>query len=801
MQYGHFENGRKEYVITNPKTPVRWINYVGTLNFGGYVDQTGGSLICKGDPSANRITKYLPGLPNSALNGTAFYLRVKGGDGYEVFSPFYVPCCTNPDRYECRVGLLYNHIIGEYRGLRLEVIFFVPSGKEVFLMDCRITNVSDGDIQTDFCPVVDYTHFDALKQFTNADWVPQTMQSRIRDGGDGHKVLTQYAFMMRDKAVNYFAASEKFDSFESGRDLFLGSNGYGSWQSPESLQRETLSCTEVNRGDNIAALLFGLGTLKKGETKRIVLQLGQAEKGKDLVSLTAPWRNMGNVDTEFKALSSFWEEYLQAFRVDTPSDAMNNMLNVHHPKQCYITKNWSRYLSSYQLGLGSRGLGMRDSSQDLLGVMAHMPEEALELMKKLISIQVPDGSAMHQFYPLSMEASVGDAHEMPDRPQFYGDDHLWFVITLATYIKETGNTAILDEVITFYDRKKKPEEREKGSIREHLIRSLEFTRTHLGKNGIPLLGFADWNDCVNLRTGAESLFNAHLYGVALNESIELFDFLGDKGLVDKFRGYWKEMCESVNQKGWDGEWFVRYFDYDGTPLGSQKNDKGKIYVNGQSWAVMAGYAGAERGKTALDSVRTRLNTPNGVKISWPGFDGYDPNIGGISTYPPGAKENGGIFLHTNPWVMIAETILGRGDRAFEYYKQINPAEKDSDIYECEPYCYAQNILGDEHPQSGLARNSWLSGTSAWTYRAATWHILGVQPGYKGLKVDPCIPADWKGFKVYRRFRGADYRITVENPNGVHRGVVSCQVNGAPVDYRAIPIAAKGETCEVKVILG
>jgi cellobiose phosphorylase len=801
MQYGHFENGRKEYVITNPKTPVRWINYVGTLNFGGYVDQTGGSLICKGDPSANRITKYLPGLPNSALNGTAFYLRVKGGQGYEIFSPFYVPCCTNADKYECRVGLLYNHILGEYKGLRLEVIFFVPTGKEVMLMDCRITNISGSDIEADFCPVVDYTHFDALKQFTNADWVPQTMMSRQVEGGQGHKVLTQFAFMKRDTAINYLAASEKCESFETGRDLFLGSNGYGSWEHPEALLKPSLSNTEVNRGDNIAAMLFSLGKLKKGESKRIVMQLGQTEKVDDVASIAAPYRNLSTVDAEFKALAGFWDDYLEAFQVETPSDAMNNMLNVHHPKQCYITKNWSRYLSSYQLGMGSRGLGMRDSSQDLLGVMAHMPEEAAELMKKLISIQIPDGSAMHQFYPLSMEASEGDAHEMPDRPQFYGDDHLWFVVTLATYIKETGNTAVLDEVIAYYDKKKKPEDREKGTIKDHLVRSLEFSRKNVGKHGIPLLGFADWNDCVNLRTGAESFFNAHLYGVALKESIELFDHLGDKTLTDKFRGYWEDMNATVNKVGWDGEWFTRYFDYDGTPLGSHKNEKGKIYVNGQSWAVMAGYAGKDRGTVAMDSVKKLLNTPNGVKISWPGFNGYDRNIGGISTYPPGAKENGGIFLHTNPWVMIAETILGRGDRAFEYYKQINPAEKDSNIYECEPYCYAQNILGDEHPQSGLARNSWLSGTSAWTYRAATWYILGIQPGFNGLKINPCIPGEWKGFKVTRKFRGGTYRITVENPKGVHKGVVTCSVNGKPADAGALPVLKKGETCDVVVVLG
>lgn len=798
MEYGHFDNEKKEYVITNLKTPVRWVNYVGTINFGGFVDQTGGALICKGDPAFNRISKYIPGLPQSDMNGTAFYIREKDGSDYNVFAPFYVPCTTNPDKFECRVGLLYNTIISEVNGVRLKITFFVPNKEEVMVMDCKIKNVSDSNKNLDFIPVVEYTHFEALKQFTNADWVPQTMQSIVKKQDD-YTALVQYPFMRRDTDWNYFTSNYKATSFETDRAKFLGSNGYGSWAAPESLQEEKLSNYEALRGDNIAALLHDLGDLAPGEEKRIILQLGQTKKINDFENVTKAYRSEEKVDSSRKELAEFWDEYLEHFVVDTPSAAMNNMLNVHHPKQCFITKNWSRYLSSYQLGLGARGLGMRDSSQDLLGVLSHIPEEASSLMRDLLSIHRPDGSAMHQFYPATKEANEGDSREMPDRPDYYGDDHLWILISLATYIKETGNTKILDEVIPFYT--KEDEKEESGTVADHIERAINFTRTHVGQHGLPLLGFADWNDTVNLATGAESTFNASLYGVALKEMIELFAAIGDKDKSERYQGYWNDMKEVVNSQAWDGEWFVRYYDHDGTPVGSNKNEKGKIYVNGQSWPIMAGFVEADRAKIALDSVNSKMNTDNGIKVSWPGYNGFDPSKGGISTYPPGTKENSGIFLHTNPWVMIAETMQGNGSRAFQYYQQINPAEKNIDIYELEPYCYAQNILSDEHPQSGLARNSWLSGTAAWTYRAATWYILGVRPGINGLVVDPCIPGDWDGFTAVRKLRGATYSITVKNPDSVEKGVKSCTLNGKEVSHTEIPYVSNGETATVEVIMG
>jgi cellobiose phosphorylase len=317
------------------------------------------------------------------------------------------------------------------------------------------------------------------------------------------------------------------------------------------------------------------------------------------------------------------------------------------------------------------------------------------------------------------------------------------------------------------------------------------------------LGYADWNDTVNLRAGAESLFNANLYGKALLEMIALSKHLGDEEALAAYQRAYAEMQGRVNAHAWDGDWYVRYFDADGSPIGSHENDKGQIFTNGQSWPVISGFAPPERARSALDAVHDRLNTARGIKLSTPGYDGYDPDVGGVTTYPPGAKENGGIFLHANPWVIIAETMLGRGERAFAYYRQINPAARNDEIevFECEPYVYPQNILGDEHPQFGLARNSWLTGTASWMYQAGTQYLLGVRPTYDGLRIDPCIPAAWDGFTVTRVFRGATYQITVRNPDHVCKGVASLEVDGQPLDGNIVPIFADGGEHRVVVVLG
>ncbi|MGR5260590.1 GH36-type glycosyl hydrolase domain-containing protein [Vibrio astriarenae] len=802
MKFGYFDDNNKEYVATTPCTPIKWCNYVGTLNFGGLVDSNGGVLLCKGDPALNRITKYIAQLPNSDFKGSTVYLKVKDSSGKEeIFSPFFTPTLKPLDKFENHTGLSYTTIVSEAFGVRCEVTFFVPSDDEVLIEDIKVTNISDGELHVDVVPVFEFTHFDALKQLLNADWVPQTMTLKSHQHGE-HTVLEQYAFMKRDYAVNLVTADRPATSFEGDRAKFLGEFGYGSWAAPQALNNEELGNSECLRGDNIGALNLRLGWLSPQQTERTVVQLTQQDSVEAAKPLLEKYRNHDAVDQAFANLNTFWDNYLATVQVETPDPAMNSMLNVHNPRQCHTTKNWSRYLSLYQLGFGARGIGFRDSSQDTLGVITHMPEEAREFIERLLSVQNTNGSAMHQFFPSTMEANAGDSREEEDRPDYYGDDHLWIIYAVTQYVKETGNADFLNKVIPYYQKDKQGNPVEEGTVWDHLCRSIEFTQNNKGAHGLPLLGFADWNDTVNLPTGAESMMVASMFGKALNDMLDLCKLREDEALAEQFRGYYAQMQQTMNEYGWDGEWYVRYFDEQGAPIGSHKNVQGQIYTNGQSWPVISGFATPERATQALDSVYNKLNTANGIKLSTPGYNGFDPQLGGVSTYPPGAKENGGIFLHSNPWVMIAEAIMGNGDRAYEYYRQINPASKNDSIdsFESEPYCYPQNILGDEHEQFGLGRNAWLSGTSSWTYVAGTQWILGVRPDVDGLIVDPCIPADWPEFKVRRQFRGAVYHIHVRNPNKVSKGVVEMRVNGDTIEGNKAPVFNSGEH-HIEVTLG
>ncbi len=803
--YGYFDNERREYVITDPRTPVKWINYIGTLGFGGYVDHTGGAALCKGDPALNRITWYEPQRPVSDFQATTLYLRLHDDGHYRIFSPFYVPTLDPYDSYTCHVGLGYSRIVSEFHGIRTEATIFVPPGGSQELRDITLTNVRDHTVTLDAIPVVEYSHPEAIKQFNNADWVPQTMVSRSQPETEGLHVLAQYPFMFRDIRQNYLTTNLPVSSFESDRDRFLG---YGGWAAPEALQRPELGNYEAQRGQNIGALLHHLGDLEPGESRRLIVQLGQAAGVEAAMPDIHRYRDPVAVEAALNAVYDTWDAYLDRMQVSTPDPEMDTMLNIHNPRQCYITLNWSRYLSLYQVGLGARGIGFRDSSQDITGIVGIAPDEGRALMEQLLHVQRKDGSAMHQFYPSTMEASIGDAAEGEDRPDYYGDDHLWIVLAVAAYLKETGDFAFLQKEIPYYEKDRDGQRVSSGTVLNHLQRALAFTGLHVGNHGLPLLGFADWNDTVNLRKGAESLFNANLFGVAMQEMIALMTHLGEGELAQAYQTQYGEMRDRVNDHAWDGEigggnWYVRYFDSDGTPIGSQSNEKGQIYLNAQSWAVLSGFAPPERGLQALDSAYERLNTSKGLKVGAPGYNGFDPHKGGITTYPPGAKENCGIFLHTNPWMMIAETMVGRGDRAYQYYTQINPATRNDriDEFEVEPYVYCQNILSDEHPQFGLGRNSWLTGTASWAYQAGTQYILGIRPAYTGLEIAPCIPPAWDGFTARRHFRGAIYEITVTNPDHVSTGVRQMRVDGEPVENTIAPIFADGGTHIVEVVLG
>ncbi len=802
MRCGYFDPDKREYVITNPHTPVKWINYIGSRRFGGFVDHTGGALICREDPSLNRITKYIQQMPTSDFKGETLYIRVHQAGGYEIFSPFYVPTLTPLDIYECRIGLGYSRFLAEYRKIRVEVEIFVPLNATSEIRDIKIYNLADEPVELDVIPVVEFSHPNAVMQFTNADWVPQTMQCKaVQDGC--FTILVQYPYMYRDTRINYLTSNQAVSSFEADRKNFLGRYEYGTFRLPLSLLEPELSNREALRGDTLGALMHSLGKIEPQASRRLIVQLGQAANLNTAREEIEYYRQPEAVDGARAKLREFWDHYLDVLQVETPDRDLDIMVNVHNPYQCFVTKTWSRYLSYYQLGLGSRGIGIRDSSQDVLSVFAAIPTEGKEFIRTLLSFQKRSGCAMHQFNPFTMEGSIGDSAEMEDRPHYYSDDHLWMVLAVCAYLKETGDLGFLDEVVDFYDKDKEGRPIEAAAVMDHLKRCLDFTRNDLGQHGLPLLGFADWNDTVNLPAGAESMFTANLYGKALQEMIALFSSLGQQESAALYQQAYAEMKSRFEAAAWDGDYYLRYFDAEGQPVGSHINRYGKIYLNAQSWPVISGFASYERGRRAMDAVFRLLNTRYGIKLTSPGFNGYDPKYGGVTTYPPGAKENGGIFLHPNPWAIIAETILGNGDRAYQYYAQINPAAKNDaiEIYECEPYVFAQNILGDEHPQFGLARNSWLSGTASWSYLAVSQYILGIRPEYFGLCIDPCIPTTWKGYKAARIFRGSRYLITVHNPHGVSKGVSRLRVDGHEFETNLIDPNLPGSEHMIEVWLG
>ncbi|RPJ03459.1 MAG: glycosyl transferase, partial [Spirochaetaceae bacterium] len=545
-----------------------------------------------------------------------------------------------------------------------------------------------------------------------------------------------------------------------------------TWQHPESLDLENLDGGEALSDENIGALLIKLGTRAPGETATVITQLGQTEDMDTEWEKILHYSDPANVRNALDKLSTFWEDYLAAALVHTPDAAFDRVTNTLLPRQCHVTTSWSRDLSLYQSGFGSRGTGFRDCAQDVMGICIHNPLLAKSLIEKLCMVQCCDGHAMHQFFMLTIQASAGDSREHPDRPSFYSDDHLWLILATTTYVKETGDFQILDKVIPFYEKTNSGKAAESASVREHLSRALDFTARNLGKHGLPLAGFADWNDTVNLPTGSESVFTACLYGKALTEAAMLASFDTDRERELKLRATYEQMKETVNSQAWDGAWYIAYFDPAGKPIGSNKNEFGKIFGHTQAWAVISGFADTDRAKTTMESVDSLLATPYGTRLSWPGYNGYDPIFGGVSTYPPGAKENGGIFCHAHAWMVIALVLAGHGNKAYDYFCQTNPALKNDsiDIYEMEPYCYPQNILGTEHPKAGRARNSWLTGTASWTYQAAMRYILGIRSGLDGLEIDPCLPSQWEGFTCAYSFRGCRISIEVKNPNHIKNGV-------------------------------
>ncbi len=784
MKYGYFDEGAREYVVTRPDTPTPWINYIGSGEYGGIVSNTGGGYSFHKDPQNRRITRYR--YNSIPMDRPGRYVYIRDAATGEYWNPGFQPSAKKLDSYSCRHGMGYTVLEGEYKGVAASVTYFVPDDKEFEIWLFKVHNTSSVPKKLQIFSYAEFCFWDAIMDQQNVDWVQQINQCRHDNG-----IITWYPHYITNNA-SFFATGGEVASYDTNMEKFIGK--YRSEANPIAVEQGACSNSISVRTNGVGAFCNEI-ELGGGESKELVFILGYAENRSEIRKDIEAYLDPCEAGRALERLNKYWEGYTDRLRVDTPDRDMNLFVNIWNQYQCKTTFNWSRFVSLYQLGLG-RGMGIRDSAQDTLGVMHTIPEQAKELIVKLLKCQYTDGRAYHLFFPLTGEGGVGDAPVK--KFDWYSDDHLWLILAVNAYVKETGDFEFLDQQVLFNDK------RTTATVWEHLIKALEFTDCWKGPHNIALAGRADWNDSLNLDTGkgiAESVFTSMLFCRATTEMTELARHIGRKDNEITVNGMLVQMKNAINETCWDGEWYKRAFDDESRPLGSKDNEFGKIFINSQSWAVLGGVSDKERTRMCLDSVNKYLNTRYGIVSMYPSYTQHDDTKGGITTYPPGAKENGGIFLHTNPWVMIAEIMSGNGERAFEYYKQILPARRnsDADLLEVEPYVYPQNILGKEHPQFGIGRNSWLSGTAAWNMVASSQYILGIRPGYDCLVVDPCIPSNWNGFRATRVFRGAEYNIEVKNPSHVCSGIKKITVNGVAVDK--IRVQPEGSKSFVVVELG
>lgn len=784
MKFGHFDNKNREYVIMRPDTPLPWINYLGCEDYCGLISNTAGGYSFYKDARERRILRYR--YNNIPMDRGGRYLYIRDNESEEYWSATWQPVLKDLKDYgyECRHGLGYTKIRSSYKGISTQTTYFVPLGESLEIWMLKVKNDSRKPRDLSVFSFVEFCLWDALNDMTDYQYNLNIGETSYSDGVIYH--LSNYRVV--GTYFSYFGcANAKVASFDSQRRDFLGY--YGSLEGPEAVTdgkcKNSIACGWAPVGAHQIKV-----TLKPGEEETLIFVLGYSEKMAEVPKVMKKYSSEDNVLKEIEKLNRYWEANIAKFSVKTEDDEVNTMLNVWNQYQCRQTFNWSRSASYYEAGIG-RGMGFRDSNQDTMGFVHQIPEKVKQRIIDLASTQFEKGNSYHQYSPLTKKGNG----------RGYSDDHLWLVLSTASYIKETGDINFLSEEVP-YDTWKP------SSMYEHLERAIEYSRAHTGPHGLPLMEFADWNDCLNLsanngKNRAESVLVAMMLVLAAKEMARLAEASGRNDDIAKYTELAREMSDRINEVAWDGEWYVRAFDDNGNPVGSSKNEEGKIYLETQPWAVMSGVADLERAKKCMDSVNKLLATEHGIMILQPSYSKHYPELGSISIYPPGLKENGAIFCHPNPWAMVAETIIGRGNQAFTYYKAIMPAARNkiAHIHKTEPYVYCQMIAGREHKDFGEGKNSWLTGSASWNFVAASQWILGIRPDYKGLIVDPCIPKEWDGFEVKRHFRGADYHITIKNPKHVSKGIKSVVVDGKTSGSNLIPAFSDGADHNVEVMMG
>lgn len=813
MKFGHFDDMRKEYVITTPKTPLPWINYLGNQDFFGIVSNTAGGYHFYRDAKLLRLTRYRYNNCPGDIGGRYFYIK----DGDTLWNPGWKPTQTELDAYECRHGLGYSCITGQKNGVVASQTMFVPNGENAEVTRLTIKNTTDAPKTLQLYSFLEFCLWNAVDDASNFQRNFNIGEVEIEPETSAIYHKTEYRERRNHYAV--FAANRAWDGFDTSREDFCGA--YGSFEQPEAILNGGCTGSGAQGWAPVAAQQFNL-TLAAGEETSIVFVLGYIENA-DEEKFSAPgvinktkahallkrFATNEQVEAALAELSVYWENLLSAYQIDCADEKLNRMVNIWHQYQCMTTFNMSRSASYYESGMG-RGMGFRDSCQDLLGFVHLIPARARERILDIAATQFPDGSAYHQYQPLTKKGNL-------DVGSGFNDDPLWLIAAVGAYLRETGDDSILSEMVDFDNDASLA-----APLMEHLDRSFDYIVNHLGPHKLPLIGRADWNDCLNLNcfsatpgesfqtTGpsegpvAESVFIA---GMFVKYGREFADICKHTNRADRAEEVLAEVAKmeaTVLKSGWDGEWFKRAYDAFGAPVGSNECDEGKIFIEPQGMCVMAGI-GKETGEAekALASVEKHLDTEYGIMLLQPAYTSYRLNLGEISSYPPGYKENAGIFCHNNPWIVAAETELGHGDRAWQVYKRTCPAylEDISEIHRTEPYVYSQMIAGRDAARHGEAKNSWLTGTAAWTFFSISQSILGIQPTLDGLAVVPCLPKEMKGFTATRRYRGATYEITVDNAAGKESEIASFVVDGVAQESHVIAPAPAGSVVKITVTMG
>ena len=827
MQFGHFDDEKREYVIETPRTPYPWINYLGSEKFFSLISNTTGGYSFYTDARLRRLTRYR--YNDMPLDNNGHYFFIKDAD--TIWNPGWQPCQTELDSYECRHGFGYSKFTSKKNDLKAEALYFVPNGENCEVEMITLKNEGSATKNVSLVSFVEWCLYNASDDCQNFQRNFSTGEVEIEGSAIYHK--TEYR--ERRNHFAFYSCNTKIDGFDTDRETFLGL--YNPISAPKTVVEGKSGNSVADGWSPIASHRINM-ELKAGEEKTLVFVLGyieneddkkflsDADKKKALdagllrtntasgvinkekaYELQKKFDSKEKVMAAFDALKVFWDKTLSHFTLKTNDEKLNRMA-IWNQYQCVVTYNFARSASYFESGIG-RGLGFRDTSQDMLGAAHQLPKERIrERLYDVAATQFEDGSAYHQFQPLTKRGNA-------DIGSNFNDDPLWLVLGVGNYIRETGDEDFLKIDVPFDNS-----ETNKATMFEHLRRSYNYIPNHLGPHGLPLIGRADWNDCLNLNCfstnpndsfqtctnkegkNAESVMIAQMFVYVTPDYAAMCRIMGDEAEAKRAEELAAKMEEAICTVGWDGEWYLRAYDDAGRKIGSNECENGKIFIETQGFGTMA-KIGKDKGypEKSLDSVKKYLDSKYGIVILWPAYQDYHVELGEVSSYPPGYKENGGIFCHNNPWVIIGEIVNGRPQDGFEHYKKFAPAyvEEISEIHRVEPYVYCQMVAGKEARREGEGKNSWLTGTAAWNFVTLSQYICGLRPSHNGLEIEPRLPNHVKNAELTRVFRDVTYHITVENNK--NDGEVKLEVKGGSANGLVVKADAGAKDVYVKAIVG